>query len=279
MKLLTIKQELRKYASPAKAKILQRFFKTGKGQYGEGDIFIGVTVPNTRKVAKQFVNIVNTRTGQCPVPTRQCLVSTLKSKIHEERLCAVLILVEQFKKGSESEKKKIYNLYLNNAKYINNWDLVDLSAPKIVGVYLLNQPSFAPSYAKASDGKKATEDKPRDILYKLAKSKNLWEKRIAMLATFAFIREKQFDDTLKIAKMLLQDEHDLIHKAVGWMLREVGKQDRGVEEKFLSSFAPTGVGATKDKQKIYQIMPRTMLRYAIERFPEKLRQKYLKGEI
>ena len=229
-----IKKELKKFADPEKAKILQRFFKTGKGEYGEGDIFIGVTVPNIRKVTKKFVDTETQR-----------IASLLKSKIHEERLCAVLMLVEKFQAGDMAERKQIYNIYLKNAKYINNWDLVDLSAPKIVGVYLL--------------------DHDRKILYKLAKSKNLWERRIAVLATFTFIREKQFDDALKISKMLLQDKHDLMHKAVGWMLREIGKRDMKVEEKFLKQY--------------YRQMPRTMLRYAIEKFPEDLRQRYLKGGV
>ena len=226
-----VKKELKKYANPEKVKILQWFFKTGKGEYGEGDVFAGVTVPNIRKVAKEFKEL--------PFKEVELL---LHSKIHEERLCAVLMLVEQFQTEDVIEQKKIYNLYLKNAKYINNWDLVDLSAPKIAGVYLL--------------------DRDRKILYKLARSKNLWEKRIAILSTHAFIRGGQFKDTLKISEILLNDKHDLMHKAVGWMLREVGNRNREVEEKFL--------------KKYYKRMPRTMLRYAIEKFPEKLRQKYLK---
>ncbi|MFA5318093.1 MAG: DNA alkylation repair protein [Patescibacteria group bacterium] len=227
-----VKKELKKYVDLEKAKILQRFFKTGKGEYGAGDVFIGVTVPNIRKVAKKF------QTMQLKE-----VELLLHSKIHEERLCAALILVEKFEQGSEAEKQKIYKLYLKNAKHINNWDLVDLSAPKITGAYLL--------------------EKNRDVLYKLAHSKNLWKKRIAILSTYAFIRENQFKDTLEISKILLNDKHDLMHKAVGWMLREVGNRDREVEEKFL--------------KKYYKKMPRTMLRYTIEKFPEELRQEYLKS--
>jgi len=227
-----IKKELKKYKNPDKAKILQGFFKTGKGEYGEGDIFLGLTAVQIIAIAKKFSGA-----------TMDFLQSLLHSGIHEERMLALRILMIQFKKGNGELRKTIYNFYIKNRKYINNWDLVDVSAPKIVGVYLL--------------------DKNRDILYKLAKSKNLWEKRIAILSTYTFIREKQFDDTLKIAKMLLQDKHDLMHKAVGWMLREVGNYDRVMEEKFLIKY--------------YKKMPRTMLRYAIEKFPEELRQAYLRG--
>ena len=169
----------------------------------------------------------------------------LHSKFHEERLIALFVLIHKFERGEESLRKKIFNLYLKNTKYINNWDLIDLSAPKIVGAYLF--------------------DKPRDVLYKLAKSKSLWEKRISILSTFYFIRENDFKDTIKVSKILLNDEHDLIHKAVGWMLREVGKRCLETEEKFL--------------KKHYQKMPRTMLRYAIERFPETKRQAYLRGKV
>jgi len=234
MSVQQIKQELKKYANPNKAKILQGFFKTGQGEYGEGDIFLGLTSQEIKDVAKKFRNL--------ELDTLKILLS---SKIHEERMLSLRVLILQYKKTDLKQKEKIYKFYLKNAKNINNWDLVDISAPKIVGIYLL--------------------DKPRDILYKLAKSKNLWEKRIAILSTYAFIREKQFKDTLKIAELLLKDKHDLMHKAVGWMLREVGNRDREVEKKFL--------------QKNYKIMSRTMLRYAIEKFPEKLRQNYLKGKV
>ena len=169
------------------------------------------------------------------------LEKLLNSKIHEYRMSALLILIKQYEKGNESEKNKIFNFYLRNTKNINNWDLVDISAPKIVGDYLLN--------------------KPRDVLYKLASSNNLWERRIAIISTFAFIRNNEFDDTLKIAEILLNDKHDLIHKAVGWMLREIGKRDQKIEEEFL--------------KKYYSKMPRVMLRYAIEKFEEKKRKFYL----
>ncbi len=229
-----LKKELRSYSSPEAAKLSQRFFKTGPGEYGEGDRFLGVKVGPQRKIAKKY-----------SVLRLKDVEKLLHSKIHEERLVSLFILIHQFEEGGESFKKKIFNLYLKNTKYINNWDLIDLSAPKIIGVYLFN--------------------KPRDVLYKLAKSKSLWERRISVLSTFYFIREKDFKDTLKISKILLNDEHDLIHKAVGWMLREVGKKSLEIEEKFL--------------KKHYQKMPRTMLRYSIERFPETKRQAYLKGKI
>jgi len=230
--LLNIKKELKILANKEKAEILQRFFKTGKGQYGEGDVFLGIVVPEQRKIVKKYYADLSL----------EDTVKLLHSKIHEERLVAVLILVAKYKKGSEADKKKIFNLYIKNAQYINNWDLVDLSAPNIVGDFLL--------------------DKDRAVLYKLAKSKNLWEKRIAILASFTFIRNKDFGDTIKISEILLEDDHDLIHKAVGWMLREMGKRDEKVLEKFL--------------QKHYKKMPRTMLRYAIEKFEEEKRKMYLK---
>ncbi len=227
-----IKQELKDLANSKQAQVLQRFFKTGKGEYGEGDIFIGVKVPQQREIVKRYLDI----------DLKEVEV-LLKINIHEYRLTALLILVAKYNRADEKLKTKIYELYLKNTKHINNWDLVDLTAPNIVGDYLL--------------------DKPRNILYKLAKSKNLWEKRIAMLSCYAFIKNKETKDALKIAEILLKDKHDLIHKAVGWMLREIGKRvDQNIEEKFLKKF--------------YRIMPRTMLRYAIEKFPEKKRQHYLK---
>lgn len=207
---------------------MQGFFKTGKGGYAEGDIFLGVVVPETRKLVKKYKNIA-----------LKDAVKLLRSKIHEERLAALLILVDKFQ--TDQGKEEIYNLYLKNTKHINNWDLVDLSAGQIVGDYLFV--------------------KPKTILFKLARSKNFWERRIAIMATFNFIKKNQFKETLKIAEMLLIDTHDLIHKAVGWMLREVGKRNLKVEDDFL--------------KKHYQKMPRTMLRYAIEKFPEKKRGRYL----
>lgn len=234
MSLSKIKAELKKYSSKEKAKILQGFFKTGIGQYGEGDIFIGIKVPEIRNVAKNYSDL--------PINICQTLLS---SKIHEERLCALVILVNQFNKSDETKRKQIYNLYLSNTRYINNWDLVDLTAPNIIGQYLY--------------------DKNRSKLITLAKSKDLWKKRISIVSTHYFIRNNQFKDTIKISKILLNDDHDLIHKAVGWMLREVGKRNQRVEEAFL--------------KKHYKKMPRTMLRYAIERFNQPLRKKYLLGKI
>ena len=226
--LTSLEKELKIKANLEKAKILQRFFKTGPGEYGEGDVFLGIVVPEIRKLVKKYSNLKIKE-----------IIKLLHSKIHEERLTALLIMVNKFQ--VEEDKEKIYNLYLKNTKYINNWDLVDLSADKIIGDYLLN--------------------KPKSILYKLAKSKRIWERRISIIATFNFIKNNKFKETLKIAKILLNDEHDLIHKAVGWMLREVGKRDLKTEEKFL--------------KKYYKKMPRTMLHYAIEKFPEKKRKQYL----
>lgn len=230
--LSELKKSLRQLADPTKAKILSRFFKTGKGEYGEGDRFLGITVPLARKVAKKYNSL-----------SLADIKKLLTSKIHEERLVALLVLVEKFEKEQKAQEE-IYRFYLKNTKYINSWDLVDLTAPKIIGVYLLN--------------------KPKDILFKLAESKNLWERRIAIVSTFYFIKENNFQETLAIAKVLLRDPHDLIHKAVGWMLREVGKRSFEKEEKFLRLH--------------YKKMPRTMLRYAIERYPENLRRAYLEGK-
>ena len=229
-----IKKQLTQLANKEKAKVLQRFFKTGPGEYGEGDVFIGVKVPDLRKVAKDFHDIAI-----------KDVIILLESAIHEERLLALLILVSKYVKGNETAKKEIYKLYLNKTKYINNWDLVDVTAQHIVGDYLM--------------------DKNKEPLYNLSKSKDLWERRIAVMATFYFIRHEKYEETLKIAKVLISDKEDLIHKAVGWMLREIGKRNMVIEETFLKQH--------------YKEMPRTMLRYAIEKFPEPKRQQYLKGEI
>jgi len=234
MSLSEIKKEIQKQANPKQALNLRRFFKTEKGQYGEGDIFYGIKVPEQRTIARQFDDLA-----------LDDLKTLILSKVHEERLIAAFILVDQFKKGDEKKKKTVYDFYLKNRKGINNWDLVDLSAPKIIGEYLL--------------------DKDKDQLYKFAGSKDLWEKRISIISTQAFIREHFFEDTLNISEILLNDKHDLIHKAVGWMLREVGNRDLQTEEEFL--------------KKYYKIMPRTMLRYAIEKFPEQKRIAYLRGKI
>lgn len=229
-----IRTKLQKLGNKERAQILQRFFKTGSGEYGEGDIFLGIRVPELRKLAKELQHI-----------SRKEVIQLLKSFIHEERLLALLILTILYAKGNESEKKGIYDLYLKCTSYINNWDLVDVTAAHIVGDYLM--------------------ERSRDPLYKLAKSSVLWERRIAIMSTFHFIKQGDFDDTQKIAILLLSDKEDLIHKAVGWMLREVGKRNQQVEEHFLKEH--------------YEKMPRTMLRYAIERFPESKRQLYLTGRI
>jgi 3-methyladenine DNA glycosylase AlkD len=232
-----VRKELQNLADPDKAAILQRFFKTGLGQYGEGDIFIGVMVPHSRQVAKKF--------SQLPLGEVRTL---LYSRIHEERLVALLILALRYSSSASSsreENKEIVKFYLNNIKQVNNWDLVDLSAPNILGAHLM------------VDNR---DDRRRKLLYKLAKSENVWERRIAIVATHHFIRNGDFSDTLQIAEMLLQDRHDLIHKAAGWMLREVGKRDSAAEEAFL--------------EKHCSVMPRTMLRYAIERLPESKRRRY-----
>jgi len=228
--LAEIKKDLSQLSNREKAKQLSGFFKTGKGQYGEGDIFLGIPVPEQRKVAKRYIDL--------PLNNLQELLS---SKIHEHRLTALLILISRYGKADNSSKGEIFGFYLKNTENINNWDLVDLSAPKIVGDYLFN--------------------KDTSILFKLAKSDNLWERRIAILSTFKFIRNNDFEDALSISKLLLHDEHDLIHKAVGWALREIGKRDRETEERFLSKYCME--------------MPRTMLRYAIERFDENKRKLYL----
>ena len=234
MSLKSLREIVKKHANPEQAKILMRFFKTGNGKYGEGDEFLGIKVPVSRKIAKQFTNL-----------SLEEIQELLNSSIHEERLIALFILTEQFRKADAARKKIIYNFYLKNTKRVNNWDLVDLSAEKIIGAYLL--------------------DKGTKILFKLARSKNLWERRIAIMSTFHFIKNGLYDTTLEISNILLDDEHDLIHKAVGWMLREVGNRKLVVEEKYL--------------KKHYISMPRTMLRYAIEKFPEEKRQAYLKGKI
>ncbi|MFH1412582.1 MAG: DNA alkylation repair protein [bacterium] len=229
MNLTRLKQELDKLKNPGKAKILARFFKTGKGEYGENDKFLGIIVPDQRSIAKKYKDLSLFE-----------IKKLLSSPWHEHRLTGALILTYKYPKADN--KKEIVDFYLKNSHAFNNWDLVDLTAPNIIGDYLL--------------------DKDRSVLYKLAKSNNLWTKRIAILATFAFIKQGDFIDCLRISKILLKDKHDLIHKAVGWMLREAGKRDIKVLKKFLD-------------QNIKQ-MPRTMLRYAIERLPEKRRQFYLK---
>jgi 3-methyladenine DNA glycosylase AlkD len=245
------KKDLAKLGSPKKAKAYQWFFKTGPGEYGAGDEFLGLTSAETKSVARKYADL-----------SLGNIQTLLKSQIHEQRMVALRILMGQYESlkkmsnryaalGSASDKKilkqfqddmyRIYKFYLSNSNRINSWDLVDVSAPYIVGDFLL--------------------DKPRQVLYKLARSKNLWSRRISILATYSFIRNNDYKDTLKISQLLLQDEHDLMHKAVGWMLREVGKRDQPAEEEFLIRY--------------HKVMPRTMLRYAIERLPEKKRKFYM----
>lgn len=230
MKANNVIQALKKYANKDKAAFLPSFFKTGKGQYGEGDKFIGVTVPDQRKVAKQFFTLSFTE-----------IQKLLKSNIHEHRLTALIILVEQYKRGDVKIRKKIFKFYLANTLRVNNWDLVDCSCRDIIGEHLQKQ--------------------DRKLLYTLARSKNLWERRIAIVSTWAFIRQNDLKDTFQISKMLLHDSHDLIHKATGWMLREAGKRDTRVLQAFLRDYASR--------------MPRTMLRYAIEKFPPSVRRQYM----
>jgi 3-methyladenine DNA glycosylase AlkD len=225
-----IKTELMQLSDPSHAKKLQGFFKTGKGEYGEGDIFIGVRVPDQRRTAKKYWNI----------PLTDVLV-LLKSGIHEHRLTALFILTQQFNKGDEGLRQQIVDIYLSNTAYVNNWDLVDSSAHKILGAWLV--------------------DKDRDVLYGLAESENLWDRRISIISTFAFVNYGDMVDAVALAGLLVNDGHDLIHKASGWVLREVGKKDQSLLEEFLLEH--------------YRTMPRTMLRYAIERLPEKRRKFYM----
>jgi len=241
-----VRRRLRAHAVPGNAAILQRFFKTGPGEYGEGDRFIGVKVPGIRVVCRECRGVADA-----------VVLELLQSKVHEERLLALLILVDRFQHGASPEangdrarrqeqaRRRIYLTYLANTASINNWDLVDASAAQIVGGWLRTR-SRAP-------------------LDRLARSASLWERRIAIVSTFAFIREHEFADTFRIADLLLEDEHDLIHKAVGWMLREVGKRDGRALRRYLASR--------------HRRLPRTSLRYAIERFPETERKKYLAGQV
>lgn len=228
--LSRLKKDLLNLRNEKRAKVLARFFKTGKGEYGHGDKFIGITVPNQRKIAIKYKDI-----------KLEDAEELMLSPIHEFRLTAILILVQKFQKGSNHIKKQVVNFYIKHTSKINNWDLVDLSADKILGAYLL--------------------DRDKSILYKLAQSKKLWERRISIISTFHFIKNNKFEDTLRIAELLLKDDQDLIQKAVGWMLREIGKKNKDIEEGFLKSH--------------FKEMPQTMLRYAIERFDKDKRNYYL----
>ncbi len=234
MSLTKIKQQLKQWADPEQAAHLQRFFKTGPGQYGEGDRFLGIRVPQLRQLARAHADLSLAKVAKL-----------VQSNIHEQRMVALLILTYQYTRASAEQRAAIYETYLEAAPWINNWDLVDVTAPNIVGAFLM--------------------DRDKAILHRLARSHNLWQRRIAIVATLYFIKQNHFDATLKIAHMLLADDQDLIHKAVGWMLREVGKRDLKMMEEFLKPRYPK--------------MPRTMLRYAIEKLPEPRRQAYLKGRL
>ena len=229
------REEIRALANKEIAQHSLRFFKTDKGEYGHGDLFLGVRAPKIRLIAKKHIDISITD-----------MKTLIQSKYHEERFLGLIILVNKYAKTKDKKNRnQLYKIYVSSFKYINNWNLVDVTCPHVTGKHLI--------------------DKDRTILYKWAKSEDLWTKRIAMVSTFSFIRKNDLEDTFKIAEILLHDEHDIIHKAVGWMLREAGKRDLKREETFL--------------KKYYKTMPRTMLRYAIEKFPETKRQKYLKGTI
>jgi len=231
-----IKKELQKYINPEKAVHYPKFFQAYEGGYGEGDKFIGVTVPNQRKVAKKYYKTISIKDVE----------KLLQQDIHEYRQTALFILTYKYEKSEETgRKKEIVDIYISNTDHINTWDLVDSSAYKILGDYLF--------------------DKDKKLLYKMANSSNMWEQRIAIIATLNFIKKGNFEDTLNISKILIDHDHDLIHKAVGWMLREVGKKNYDVEYNFLIKY--------------YKNMPRTMLRYSIEKFDEEVRQKFLKGKI
>lgn len=229
-----VRAELSALGDAPVAAFLQGFFKTGAGGYGEGDLFRGVRVPIPRKLSVKYQDI--------SFDENEIL---LRSPHHEDRMLALFILTRRFNKGDAATKKRIYQLYLRRTRFINNWDLVDVSAKEIVGAHLKGE-SRAP-------------------LRRLARSKNLWERRVAIMATFAFIKEGDFADTLEIARTLIDDPHDLIHKAVGWMLREIGRRDRKIEEAFLAAHC--------------RRMPRVMLRYAIEKFSPRERARYLRGEV
>jgi 3-methyladenine DNA glycosylase AlkD len=232
MSLTTIRAELRECASPAKAASLQWFFKTGPGEYGEGDVFLGVSVPRIRILARTHRNL----------PLDAC-ISLLCSAYHEERLLALFLLVGKYDQADVKIRAHIFRAYLQNIRHVNNWDLVDGSAPHIIGRHL--------------------QDRSRRLLYSLARSRPLWKRRIAIMATFHYVRQEDYADTLAIADLLMAAREDLIHKAVGWMLREVGNRCLKTAEAFLAPRCRT--------------MPRTMLRYAIEKFPEPKRQRYLRG--
>jgi len=231
-RIAEIRNAVRALADPKRAAVLQGFFKTGPGQYGEGDVFVGLTVPQTRSLIRRFH----------PADDR-AIAGLLRSRIHEERLLALLLLVERYRKGSDADRGRVFALYVKNFDRINNWDLVDASAEHVIGPHEVG----------------------RAQLLRWARSKHLWTRRIAIVSTFHAIRRGRFADTLAVAAALLADEEDLLHKATGWMLREVGKRDVAALETFL--------------RRHHRKMPRTMLRYAIERFPEPRRKAWLRGTV
>jgi 3-methyladenine DNA glycosylase AlkD len=228
-----IEARLHGIGDPEHARFVAGYFRTGPGEYGHGDRFIGIRIPALRALVREYRGV-----------SLDAAAGLLRSEWHEARLFALLLLADAYRRGDEQTREAIYRLYLRSTRYVNNWDLVDSSAPYIVGAHL--------------------ETRDRSVLDELARSESLWERRIAILATQHFIRQGDFATTLRIAEMLVDDGHDLIHKAVGWMLREVGNRDRAAEESFLIRH--------------HRTMPRTMLRYAIEKFPPDLRQRYLRGE-
>jgi 3-methyladenine DNA glycosylase AlkD len=232
--LESLRARVRELADPEDAIFLQRYFKTGPGDYGEGDVFVGIRVPVLRTLARENADL----------PLEDA-AELLRSPVHEERLLALLILVRAHQRGTAERRREIHDLYLSHTRFINNWDLVDSSAEHVVGAQLW--------------------EGDRSLLDRLARSDSVWERRIAIMATFHFLKRGDFGDTFRIAEMLIADRHDLIHKAVGWMLREVGKRDQPAEEAFLRAH--------------HRRMPRTMLRYAIEKFPEPLRKAYLRGDV
>jgi 3-methyladenine DNA glycosylase AlkD len=234
MVIAAIRRELESLGDASRAENLQRFFKTGPGEYGAGDRFRGIRVPVLRGLARKYQDLSLAGAGRL-----------LHSPWHEDRLLALLILIRRYYGGDQAARDKIHAFYLEHTPRINNWDLVDVSAPHLLGHYLA--------------------DRPKDTLTRLAASRDLWERRMAIIATLYFIKQQNFEPTLRIARVLLHDQEDLLHKAVGWMLREVQKQETAVAESFLQTH--------------YRQMPRTMLRYAIERLPEARRQAYLKGTV
>ena len=230
-----LKEEVSNLGSPQKAKSSEWFFKTGKGEYAEGDKFAGLTTPESKAIAKKYADLLNV----------EDLKELLRSDIHEERIIAIILLKGKYKKGDEKIKKKIFDIYISNTGHINNWDIVDISAEYIVGDYL--------------------ENKEKGILFDFSRSGLIWERRISIMSTFGYIKKGKPELTLKLAEILLDDKQDLIHKAVGWMLREIGKR---CSQEILEGFL----------KKHYERIPRTALRYAIEKFPDPLRRKYLKGD-